>query len=303
MAYLEEKQYELGGVVFGLGCPIAVKEDGWSPGQPALRTADKERPVSDGIRVGRTRLGAATWGFTMFTTAQGEDGVADPEIAAWEAYSELADVWSGDEVRDTPETVMPLRYRIGGETRRVYGQPRRWQPTLNNLSLVGRIDVVADFTVVDPLVYDDDLQTHDVPVAPPQDTSGGLRIPFRVPARVARGAGTRQDRIQIGGSKPTPITLIFNGPIGAGATVKTELWTARLEEPVAGDDPVTIDASPWVRSATKRSGGGVKVSARTTHISKMLLPPGWHDISFTGSDPTGTASVTVAWRNARRSIR
>jgi len=300
---LAEKQYELGGVVFGLGCPVAVKEDGFAPGSPALRTADKERPVSDGIRVGRTRLGAATWGFTLFTTAQGDGGDADPEIEAWDAVSELADAWAGDEVRDQPETVMPLRYRIAGQTRRVYGQPRRWQPTTNNLSLYGRIDVVADFTVVDPLIYDDELQTQEVAVAPPQDTSGGLRVPFRPPARLRRGAGTRQSRILIGGTKPTPISLTFNGPLGAGAKVVTSQWTAQLEEPVASDDPVTIDASPWARSVTKRSGGGVRVAPRITRISKMLLPPGFHDITFIGADPSGAASVTVAWRNARRSVR
>lgn len=311
-AVLGEKQYEIGGIVFGLGARVEVKSDGWTPGGPDLNRSDVKRASGDGVRFGRDRHGSATWGFDLFTNADSED--ADAEQQAWDALAELHNAWGDDDVRQTSGAVVPLRYRIAGQTRRVYGRPRRWTPSPNNLSLSGRIDVVADFNTVDHLVYEDDVVEEWIDIAPPDDPNAGLIPPFIPPVTTTPRSAPRQGQIVVGGTVPTPIELEFHGPV---AEAKVEVpgkpasapgrqpfpgWTAGLKYAVLADDPVTLDAHPWVNAATKKSGGGAEVTPRT-RISRMWLPPGTHDVIFTGVDTTGSASVAVRFRNAHRSAR
>lgn len=304
---LDEKQYELGGVVFGLDCPIGLFEDGWTPTSAQLRTKRTAMPAGHGTRFGREVRGSATWGFKLFTNC-------DTEEDAWAALAELQDAWEDEDVLGVADVVVPLRYTVAGQTRRVYGRPGRWTATPNNFSLSGRIDITCDFDTVDQLVYEDELQTQTIGLQAPYDPDAGITIPTIVPFTTRPRRVSRDSTVTVGGTVPTPVWLTFNGPLAnaeveAVAKPKTatrpafEGWTAELLDPVAENDPVTIDARVWARSATLRSGGGVRVSPRRTRISKMLLPPGQHDLIFTGDDVTGQASVTVSWHNAHQSPR
>lgn len=295
MADLLEKQYELNGVTFGLDCPVEVESQGFNPGTAALRTADVDRPAGDGIRFGKDYKGSATWGFSLYTNADDEEG-------AWSALGELGAAWDDEETRLTSEAVVPLRYRLAGRNRRVYGRPRAWTHTPNNQSIGGRIDIEADFATVDGLIYDDDMKSQLIGIAPPLELDAGFTVPFIPPFISSAGASVRESSIRIGGEVATPITVTFFGPVES-ATVRIGGWTAALVDPVVIDDPVTIDARPWVRAATKQSGGGVRVSPRVTRISKMWLPPGVHEVVYTGEDPTSTASVLVSWHDAYRMPR
>lgn len=292
---LQEKQYELGGVVFGLDCPVEVKSNGWVPGTAAVRSQDVDHPTGDGVRLGKDYKGGATWSFSLFTNAQDEK-------SAWAALRELATVWDNEEIRTTSGAVMPLRYRVAGETRVVYGRPRRWTASPNNDSMQGKIEIECDFLVADPIVYSDVLQTKLIPIAPPLELDAGLLVPFIPPFNTAAGASVQESSVTIGGEISTPITLTFNGPV-SDAAVRVGGWTAALPDPVDPDNPVTIDGRPWVRAATTRGGAGVRVSPRVTRISKMWLPPGHHEVIFTGEDITSTASVLVSWREAYRTPR
>jgi len=292
---LQEKQYEIGGVVFGLNCPIEVKSNGWVPGTAALRTQDADQPTGDGVRMGKDFKGAATWSFSLFTNQENE-------TEAWAALSQLAAAWDNEEIRTTSGAVVPLRYRVAGQTRVVYGRPRRWTASPTNDSMQGKIEIECDFLVADPTVYSDTMRTLIVPVAVPLELDAGLEVPFIPPFTTSAGASVRESSVRIGGEMPTPITLTFYGPID-NATVRIGGWTAALQDPVSIDDPVTIDARPWIRAATTESGGGVRVSPRVTRISKMWLPPGIHEVIFTGEDITSTASVLVSWREAYRTPR
>ena len=294
MADLQEKQFELGGLVFGLHAPVTVVD--WSPNPAPIRTSDADNPTGDGARFGRDLRGAATWNFSLSVDGKDED-------EGWEILNALAEAWDGDEVRNDPDLVVPLRYRVAGQTRVVYGRPRQWTPVVNNLSMVGRIDVEAQFVLADHRVYDDVQRVSRVSVAVPLELDAGLDVPFIAPFTTDAGASVRESSVLIGGEVPTPITITFEGPI-ADAAVRVGGWTAALVDPVDADNPVVIDARPWVRAATYLSdGGGVKVSPRVTRISKMWLPPGHHEIIFTGDDPTSQAAVLVSWRNAYRTPR
>lgn len=296
MAELQEKQYELGGVVFGLFAPVAVEASGWTPGSPDVRTSDIAQPSGDGIRMGQDFKGATTWSFSMFTDRESED-------AAWAALAPLAGVWDSEQVRTESGEVMPLRYRLGGQTRRVYGRPRRWTISPNNASMSGRIDVEADFTTVDHLFYDDTMQSKSIYLVPPLagDLDAGIPVPFIPPFTSSVTTSSRDSTITIGGEVPTPIILEFHDV--EEPLVRIGDWAAGLVDPVLPGNPVTIDARPWVRAATQANGGGVRVSPRVTRISKMWLPPGTHEVSFTGTTRSGAARVLVSWANAYRTPR
>lgn len=292
---MQEKQFELGGVTFGRDTEVEILGEGWTPGSAAIRTQDVDSPSGDGIRFGRDLRGSAAWAFSMYTNT-------DTEPEAWAALSRLAAAWSAEDVRTTPGAVTPLRYQIAGETRRVYGRPRRWTHSPNNLAMSGRIDIEADFATIDDLSYEDDEEVVNFDLLPPLETDAGLEVPFIAPFNTEAGASQRQSSVRIGGSVRTPIKITFEGPV-TNPMVRIGDWAAGIVGTVPTGDPHTIDARPWVRAATRANGGSAKVSPRITRISQMWLPPGEHQVIFTGEDLSGTARALVSWRNAHRTPR
>lgn len=296
MAELTEKQFELEGVVFGWGCDVDVHTGGFKPGRASLRSSRTENPNGDGVRFGIDRRGSSVWSWELFTNV-------DTEGDAYEAMSALADVWDADEIRLTPGAVVPLRYCLAGQVRRIYGRPTRFTDTPGQTAETGRIDIVADFEAIDQVVYDDALQSVSFDFTPPADLEAGIVAPFDVPVDTDAGASTTENSILVEGTRSTPIVLIFTGPISAGCEVHIGPHTVILVDEVLDGDPITIDARPWARSVTRQSGGGARVNGRVTRIRDLWLEPGEHVITIIGSDPTGNAELTVEWRNARRSPR
>lgn len=293
MAVLQEKQFELDGVVFGLHAGIAVTK--WDPGAPAIRTADVDQAVGDGIRMGRDTKGSATWNFSL--SVDGED-----ENDAWAKLADLAEAWDGDWVREEPDRVVELRYKIAGETRVVYGRPRQWTAIVDNMSMLGRIDVEAQFVLVDHRIYGDTMHSALFRLVAPLEVDAGFTTPVTPPFTSAAGSATIEDSLTIGGKIATPIIVTFENNIDQPA-IRVGGWTAGLAEAVHEDDPVTIDARPWIRAATHSDGGGAKVSPRVTRISQMWLEPGNYSVIFTGTDVTGTGHALVSWREAYRTPR
>lgn len=300
MTDLQEKQFALGRVdgsevVFGLDAPVHLLDDGWAPTSAELRSSATNRAYGNGKRFGRDFRGSATWGFKGFTNAEDEE-------TAWEYLADLQAAWEDDALEEQPDAVVPLRYRVANRTLRVYGRPRRWTATPTNESLNGVIRVVSDFEVSDPLVFEDQLQSQTIGLSVPFDPSAGVQIPARVPFRTRSRRVSRDSTITVGGKVPTPCWLTFTGSM-SGAKVVGPGWTVELLDAVHSGDPVTVDGRSWVRSAVRQSGGGVRVDPRVTRISKILLPPGTHDIVFTAEDVTGASTVTVSWHNAQKSPR
>lgn len=294
MTDLLDGQFELDGVVFGIDAPLEV--DTFSPGRAELITQRQKRDSGDGVSMGKDYYGSATWSFRVFTNNLVEDAVT-----ALATYDSLARAWPRESVRLTTGAVAALRYRLGGRTRVVFGRGGRWTPTVDSTLWTGFMAAAGDFETADHLHYADEIQTETISIATPL-ASGGIIPPFIVPF-VSTGVNpARAGKIVIGGDSPTPVWLTFTGPVLNPKVIAPGQWVSEILDTVYPDDPVTVDARPWARSATRQSGGGVKVSPRVTKISQMYLPPGEHTLSFSGIDPTGTARVTVNWRNAYSSL-
>lgn len=293
---LAEKQFELGGVAFGRGCPVEIES--WTPGSASIRTSDAENPQGDGIRFGRDFRGASEWSWSLFSNGETEE-------EAWEFLHPLAGEWNDDAIRADSEIVVPLRYTLAGQTKRVYGRPRRWTEIPTNISLSGAVQVEADFTLAHHLVYDDTEKSLNLSILPPLDPEAGVIVPFIAPFDSAASASERQSAIRVGGTRPTPITVKFvagtNDLFDASVTIGD--WTVALESPVDINDPVIADGRPWINSVATQSGGTVRVSPRVTRTSKMWLPPGDHQVVFRGNDPSSTASVVISWHDALDTLR
>lgn len=291
MADLTEGQWELGGVVFGLGCPIQ-HEPNVSPGSAEVRTQNAINPVGDNIRMGRDRRTPGSWKFQLFTDQH-------DLTSALDTLDELATVWDAEDVRSTPDAVMALRYNLDGtRTRRVYGRPRRWTAPLDNRSLSGLIMITADFDMVSPLFFDDIEESEEVSSRPAEST-GGFTAPFVTPLTTLRSASPIERSITVRGRKSTPMMLDFHGP-SLDPVFETPYWKAALRGSIPANEVITLDARPWVMAAYRSDGTTVSADMipRTTLLSDLTLPKGEHRVSHTSKDTSGQSKVTVRWHNA-----
>lgn len=280
-------RFEVRGVTLdATGGPLLVTK--FVPGEAARRNVEADRPGGDGVIVGRDRLGGATWGFEV--QALPDDGDELDSLV-----SQVAAAWAP--VRTSLETVV-LRYLIKDRWRRVYGRPGKFaQPDGYALHEQDAAGIEAEFRVTDPYHYDDALNS--VTYSGVGVTVGGLIAPLKAPLSTRRVSGSTARFVTVGGDAPTPLAVRFNGP-----AVAPRLWSAdgsidvRLVGSLAYDEAVTIDA----RQQTIRRQDGASVPGRLsprTRLASLVLPPGEHELFFSAGSE---ATVTVAWRNAWRSL-
>jgi hypothetical protein len=292
---LEEKQFEIDGVTFGMQCPIGLIDGGWNLGTPELQSQDSRNPNGDGQRFGRDTYSSQTWSWALFTNQRDED-------TAWAVASQLEKVWKNPDLREVPDAVTSLRYRVAGRTRMIYGRPRRFTPSVDNKSIQGRIDIQCDFTLAHPTYFGETEYSETVTVNPPIDLEAGLEVPFVPPFNTSPGATERTYGITIGGDAPTPVRVEIHGLI-EDPYVSVGDAVVSLRETVTAENPVTADPRPWVNSITTADGAGVQVAPRETRLSKLWLPPGDHAVVLRGFSATGTAYAVLRWQDAYETPR
>lgn len=280
-------------VEFGLGKDVFVHPEGFDPGTTDYRAQDLEIPHEDGVAFGRDFATPSAWTFEMSTN--GSDPATSLEMART-----LALVWKNPTVRQTPGKRAILRYRMAGRTRRIYGRPRRWADTYDNKLLSGTHQIVADFQRADIMHYDDGLSYHAIDILPAE--GGWLVAPLVAPLSTI--AGTERDSgFTVGGDSPTWPRILFNGPVLNPYVTIDGKKIALTMNLVAGQQAV-IDTAPWARTVI-RYPDLANISGnltRDTRMAQMALIPGAHELTFGGTDPSGTSKVTVQWRNAWSSL-
>lgn len=289
MADLEEYQFEVDGVVFGVDRDVCITPEGFDPAAGAWRTQDSDHPLTDGMIMGRDVQGGMTWGFDMFTNM-------DSSASALRAAAELRTVWPRDEIRLTPQAFTSLRYNLGGRTRRVFGRPRRWTSKPSNLLASGNLAVVADFQTLDSLVYSDVEQSIKL-TATPILAGQGLKSPLKTPVKTAYGTTPKVQQLIVDGDRPTWPIIEFRG--GINGWVRIGDWRCRLLASLNWDETATVDTRPWVRSSTIY--GGLVPLDPESRLQNMSLPRGRYDISY-GWDDVSDGDITVRWRDAYSSL-
>lgn len=289
---LTDGQVDVAGRVVGQGTDVRVLVLEHARGD--VTTGDTRAP-GGGVRFGVDEPGGATVNLEL--------QVEGPPARVWDAVDGLHDTWAGEGVRSRAGAVVALTVkRPGAASRRVYGRPRRFTPTVTRRASVGLVPVVADFQCVDDRWYAD-VEDEAVLGLALDPTGGGLTFPVTWPAAFGASETVRQGAVTVGGSAPTgAVRVTFRGPVvDPWVDVDGGLWRVALTGAVAYDEEVVVDASPWARSVT-RAGAGVPgmLHRATPPLSTITLAPGGHDLRFGGVDPTATARATVAWRPSWR---
>lgn len=291
MAELQDHQFELGGVVFGIHSRVTVEDGGFDTGSADWKTQDTAAAHEDALIFGEDLLTPPTWAFTMSTDEE-------DEASALEALAEIRKAWKADRVRRTPAAVEALRYRVGGRTRVVYGRPRRFSAPPDNKILGGYIPITADFQRADDLHYTDKVERLTLGLVPM--TAGGFMVPFEFPLDVEyQGGQGRAGQFFVEGDADTWAKVTFTGPGSDFRAFIDGKYFAGIDGTVAYDRAVTIDPHPWARTVRNNVRTSLPgMLTRQTFMRNMKLSPGPHELTIEGKDPSGLGSVTIEWRGA-----
>ncbi|MEU3282617.1 hypothetical protein [Streptomyces antibioticus] len=264
-------------------------------------TGDTPMPGEDGARFGEDYRGQATVTFEVgVDTVDDAANMLGRHAANLDAVSVMGQAWDGKAVRKRMATPAVLRTTQGGRPRRFYGRPRKFAPAGSRLTRQGYTPVVATFVCVDDTAYDDTEQTLRVDLNPPPYR--GLVGPLAEPlSMTGQGATKVPGEAVIGGKSPTWPVIRFYGPISNPTCEVVGGWKLTFSGLTLGAGQyVTVDPRPWARTVLRNSGASVAgdITRGSPRLQDLLLPVGRHDFVLRGTDPTGTAYMTIAWRDA-----
>lgn len=281
------------GVAFG-GYNGELLVEGFEPGAAELRSNTAPRAGHDGTVAGPEYLGSATWAFELATNRRSL-------AAARETAAALTSKWLDPADRTVANTNTFLRYQLGPDEpwRRVYGRPGPITPIKGNVhAKLGVGKMVADFKVHDPRFYADAEQSAKLTIVPA--TTGGFKPPFVFPLSTVRSSAARAGYITNAGDADTPAKVVFHGPVSNPWIRAATGWEIGLIGTLAYDETVTIDArAGTVLRGSKPAAG---MLTRKTRLSRAVIPRGVSELTFGGTDATGTATATVYWRDAYTTI-
>ena len=250
-----------------------------------VRTSDTPWPLRSGSRPGAEYLDAGSITMTMVTPF----GINDAP-AADAAVGRFLSAWRRG-LREAPGTLTPLLVEAHGKSRIVYGRPGRVSPPIPGSHGLdqGIAEIVAEFRVLDPIVYAPDPTGVTLSVIP--KSLGGIIAPIVTPVTTTMTSGVEYRILTVPGDAPAPLRATFHGPAKDPAVT-----IDGVEVGIAGslqyDEDVVVDG----RDRTVTFSDGRPASARLSRRSRLdriSLDPGEHEISFTATDRTGTARVTV----------
>jgi hypothetical protein len=278
---------------------------------------DVAMPHEDGQRLGQDTRGHATLTFEVGVDTVGHALAARARHGAnLASVSAMKEAWDGEAIRGRFGVPAVLRTVQGGRARRFYGRPRKCEPAASKLTRQGHTPVIATFTCVDTLSYDDVEKITRVDMAPPPHR--GLVGPLKDPlSMTGEGATKTPGEVLVGGTKPTWPVITIYGPISQPVC---EL-VARPRVPASGGQPeipahpgwkvalnlslnagerVTIDPRPWARTVLRNgfSNAAGLLTRSSPRLKDVRLPTGRSDFVLRGRDTTGQSYMTIAWRDA-----
>lgn len=280
------------GLLFGIGQEVSVDDGGFLPGDDDWEEEDESNPRRGGTSFGRDLLSGPTWGWNLHVNREDKSG-------ALESLGRFKTAWRALHIRDTPGSILAIRYQMDRRVRRIYGRPRRFSAPPTNQILNGYVPITVDFRCVDSFTYDDEEQV--LPLALSAGSSGGFTFPTTFPT-TTEPVGLKQGSAVVGGDAPTYPVIRIDGPV-INPSLETSAWILTLDTSIADGDYVEIDLRPWALTALlngESSVGGFL--GRRTYLSEMKLEPGVHQFTYRGGDSSGSSTCAVRWRNAWNSI-
>jgi len=295
---LQDGQFQLGNTVFGVGTVYPCEPPEFGP--PDLTVNDTPRPGMDGLRIGRETRQGRTLTFDLGVQGYG-NGKPGGQLM-FERLAALEKEWMFEPIRDFPQICQPLSYRRAGETRRVYGRPRRFSPVFPD-TMAPWIDVTADYQTLDHYSYSETIYYTNVGTV--AASKAGLRAPVRTPiSLVSTPTQTNPNPIKVGGTSPAWLRFFIFGPITNPVVEVAGAFRVELNVALRYDEWAIIDPTPWGQMVRKSDASNLAgyLSWNTPPMSRMKVPPGSWRIRLSGRDPSGTAFVYIDWRNCYHSF-
>jgi hypothetical protein len=290
---LSDYQFEINGVVFGKGCPVAADAEGFDTGVDSHEAQDAFNAFNDSLSFGRDAVNPSQWAWAAHT-----DKALTPGEAL-EAGRQLGVAWNDRVLRQTPGAVAALRYCIDGRTRVVYGRPRSFAQVMSNQIIYGVIPMNLEFQRADTLHYGDELHTFSVSGRP--STIAGFKTPIKTPLTTIGAVPTTDSLPGFGGDAPAPFEATFTG--GTNPKLFTDAWEIQLDTSLADEQSITVSTYPWGIRAIRDDGARMPgVLSMKTRLSKARLDPAGESLRFSVVDSSGRASCTIAWRTAHTTI-
>lgn len=286
---MKDGEIEVGGYTTGPDLPVFVTQLDVGALTPIVQ--DQQNPNGDNLFFGRDYVSPPVWKLAFCVG----EGTGPGEALA--ALARLQRAWRTAVDMRVPGAVTTLSYGAAGRTRRVYGRPRNFTPSVTENIEDGNVVATAEFALADTYHYANELSSLTVDLIP--GNAGGLISPLLSPMTTVAG-GKRQGLIVVGGDAPTPVTVDFKGPVRNPVASSTG-WEIGLRASLAYDQTVTVN----VREGTVLRNDGASLGGsltRNTYLPEARLLPGNREIIFEGIDPTGTASCKVSWRSAFESF-
>lgn len=275
-------------ITFGPADLDVVNMTAPSIGDTEIQTDDSGRPRSDGRAFGLDFRGARTIAFDLGV-------LGDTEVEVRDNLAALATAWRADEVRSKPGAVAEMRVRYAGRERATFGRPRRFAHSDEDFRQ-GFIPVVADFDSGDDLWYS--ISEEAVTASLGAETGGGLEGPLASPLSTT-ASSDRSVFLRVNGDLPAWPVITITGPISNPEVEIIGEWKMTLATNIAEGQTVVIDTRPWSRSVLR---DGASIAGHLTRSSVRLanagIRPGTHEVAFRGTSSTGTATVSVAWRDS-----
>lgn len=292
---LSDYQQEIGGVVLGTGTAYTVaKVDGL--GMTGVRTQDAPLEWDDGEIAGVDRLEGREIIWEGGVSMPGDPG------GALDAIGALQDVFDDEQVRTTPNAVVPLRLKLPGRpVRVVYGRPRRLDYD-DSLLVVGWLPFTAAFRALDPRYYSEAAQVLTLGLNISQ--TNGIEAPVVAPIVTTNLTDLQRPGFLTNeGSARTWPVVRFSGPctnpsltnVGTGASLG-------LSMTIPDGEYVEIDTRPWSRTVLRNGTASASGSLmRGSRISEFYIEPGTTEFSFAAVDATNTSRARItaypAWRS------
>ncbi|MEU7158498.1 hypothetical protein [Streptomyces chrestomyceticus] len=287
---LKDWQLEFGGVVIGHGTRVPVAEvEGF--GRPGVRGEPVPRPGADGAWPSPDFYEPRTVRIDCAVKTPG-----DP-AAARQIVADLQRAADDPRLRLSGGAVMPLRIKWPGSPVRVlFGRLAKVDPTWADAAH-GWVPLDIEFTATYPRFYADAEQQTALRLG--WLSGGGFTAPVHAPIKVTSAAAGGQHRpgwVTNGGDLDTHPVITVYGPCANPAITHAETGrTLRLPVVLGAGQWVRVDTRPGQAMAVRDNGSTVATPDR---LDTFVLPPGRSEIRWTAADPTATARLTVAWRDA-----
>ncbi|MGP4916248.1 hypothetical protein ACTXJ9_11155 [Brachybacterium tyrofermentans] len=250
-----------------------------------VRTGDVEWPLRHGSRPGVDFLEAGTISMTLRSgygvrTRAEADRVTSGFMRAWRRDLSVA-----------PGVLTPLLVQTGDTARLVYGRAGRISPPVPDSVLMrqGLVEIVCEFRVMDPVVYDVSPTGLTISVVP--RSLGGIIAPIVTPVTTTLRSGVEYRMLDVPGDAPAPLTVTFHGP-ATDPQVKIGGTVVGISGSIAYDEDIVVDGQTRTVQLATGAPAGHRLS-RVSRLDQLAAPPGVHEIAFTATDRTGTARVTV----------